>query len=61
MKHFEWMVFNKVTREGIWFRGTLTGFKYVFYWNPIKTLRLLFSGDAYFGFFPLSVKHIKWK
>jgi len=61
MKYFDWMVFDHIDRMGIWFKGTKSGKRYVFYWNPIRTLTLLFRGKAYFGFFPLSVRHIRWK
>lgn len=59
MIHFEWMVIDHVGRKGIYFRGTRSGFQYIFYWNPIKTLRLLFSGEAWFGWFPITVNHIR--
>ena len=60
MKHFKWMVFDYIDREGIWFYTTQTHEKYVIYWNPIKYIKSLCNPKWAFGFFPLSKKHIKW-
>ena len=60
MKNFEWMVIDRLDKRGIWFRGTLTGAQYIFYWNPVRTLRLLLTGNAWFGWFPMHRKHITW-
>ena len=59
MIHFDWMVISGVDREGITFKGTRSGEIYRFYWNPIRTLRVILSGRAYLGFPPLTTKHIK--
>ena len=59
MKHFDWMVIDHVDSIGLWFKGTLSGIKYVFYWNPIRTIYLVLTGKAYIGFFPLHKNHIK--
>lgn len=61
MKHFEWMLIDRVDKHGIWFKGTVTGSQYIFYWNPLRTLYLLLTGSAWFGLFPMHVKHIKFK
>ena len=62
MKHFNWMVIEDITREGIIFRGTLTNDIYIFYWNPIRVIKtLLYTNDWSFGWFPLTTKHINWK
>lgn len=61
MKHFKWMVFDRIDREGIRFYTTQTHEWYVFYWNPLKVIEVLFREKNWaFGFFPLSKKHIKW-
>ena len=59
MKHFKWMVYNKIDKTGIWFKDTIFGDNYIFYWNPIKIICSLLNKNLYFGFFPLSTKHIK--
>lgn len=53
------MVIKKVDLQGIWFRGTKDGYQYVFWWNPIRTIRNLINGNFYLGFFPFLTKHIK--
>ena len=63
MKHFNWMVFDGIDDWGIWFKGTKNHFAYCLYWNPLRTIKALRSGNWSFGFFPLSKNHIKgdWK
>jgi len=58
MKRILPMVIEKVDRYGIWFRGTQDGHQYIFWWNPIKTIRTISNGDAYLGFLPFLTKHI---
>lgn len=60
MKHFEWMVFDRIDKDGIWFYGTQTHENYVIFWNPIRHIKWLLKYNWVFGFFPLSKKHIKW-
>ena len=60
MKHFEWMVIDHIDKMGIWFKGTITGSAYIFYWNPIRTLYILLTRQAWFGWFPMHKNHIKW-
>lgn len=59
MKRILPMVIKKVDLQGIWFRGTKDGYQYVFWWNPIRTMRNLINGNFYMGFFPFLTKHIK--
>lgn len=61
MRHFDWMVIDRVDRRGLWFIGSKTGVRYVFWWNPLKNILNWLRGGAVFGFFPLLVKHIKLK
>lgn len=60
MKHFKWMVFDRIDMEGIWFYATQTHERYVIFWNPIRHIKWLTKHNWVFGFFPLSKKHIKW-
>ena len=60
MKHFNWMVFDRIDKDGIWFYGTQTHENYVFSWNPIRHIKWLLKYNWTFGFFPLSKKHVKW-
>ena len=59
MKRLLPMVITRVDWTGIWSRDTLKGYQYVFYWNPIRTIRNILNGNIYFGFFPFLAKHIK--
>ena len=59
MKRILPMVIEKTDKCGIWFRGTQDGSQYIFWWNPLRTIRLIFTGNAYLGFFPFLSKHIK--
>lgn len=58
MKHFKWMVINKVDKRGIWFESTKDRVMYVWYWNPFKMIHYWISGDWSFGWFPFKSKHI---
>lgn len=60
MKHFNWMVFDSINRDGIWFKETKENGYCVFYWNPIKNIKSIIRGEWEIGFFPLSTKHINW-
>ena len=59
MKHFNWMVIDGITSRGIYFKATKTGKTYIFYWNPIKVLRVIFcTKDWSLGLPPILSKHI---
>ena len=59
MIHFEWMVIDHVDKYGLWFRGTVTGTSYVFWWNPIRVIRGWLADGIYFGLFPMHKNHIR--
>lgn len=56
---FDWMVIDHIDRQGIWFRSTLKGIRYVFFWNPFKLIKSWLLGGIYVGLPPLHIKHIK--
>ena len=58
---FKWMVIHHVDKRGIHFETTDgSGSLYVFYWNPLRVLSVIFrSKDWALGLFPMMSKHIK--
>ena len=57
---FKWFVIDHISKRGIYFRSTKDGLLYIFYWNPLKVLNVIFrSPDWAFGWFPFHVNHIK--
>ena len=61
MKHFHWMVFDRIDRFGIWFYGTKDHMPYVWYWNPLRMFKIWFIYKNWsFGWFPMSKKHINF-
>ena len=60
MIYFKPMVINNINKIGIYFMDTKTHDYYVFYWNPIRAIKVLFKGDIYIGFLPFLSKHIKF-
>lgn len=59
-KHLKPMVFDHFCSSGIIWRCTTDGYAYIFYWNPIKNIKTMFSKckDWSFGFLPFSKKHV---
>ena len=53
------MVIDHIDKNGIYFKSTRKGIKYVFFWNPIKLILSWLTGGIYVGLPPLHVRHIK--
>ena len=56
---FDWMVIDHIDKTGIYFKSTMKGIKYVFFFNPIKMISRWLTGGIYIGLPPLHIKHIK--
>lgn len=61
MMHFDWMVFDHIDKQGIWFKSTMKGIRYIFFWNPFTLLKGWLTRGLYLGMMPLSIKHINKK
>lgn len=59
MIHFDWMVIDHIDKQGIWFKSTRKGIRYIFFYNPFRLLKGWLLGGIHFGCFPLHIKHIK--
>lgn len=59
MIHFDFMVLDHVSKEGIWFKSTTSCKQYVFWWNPIKLIKGWIFRGIHIGCFPLHKNHIK--
>lgn len=57
--HIEPMVYDHVDKLGIWWKSSKNGQFYIFYWNPLKWLHILFFEDCFFGFLPFRTKHLR--
>ena len=58
---FKPMVFEKIDKNGIWWRGSKDNLPYLLSWNPLHWIYNLFFSkvECYFGFLPFTTKHLK--
>ena len=56
---FDWMVIDHIDKQGIWFKSTMKGIRYVFFWNPFRLLKGWLFGGIHMGLPPLHIKHLK--
>ena len=59
--HLTPMVFDKIDKHGIWWKGSKNGLSYLLSWNPLVWIHTLFFSKTgcHFGFLPFTTKHLK--